>query len=443
VAILDQITAIVIVMMENRSFDHVLGYLCLPPYGGRTDIEGLVHPDTDPRFANDYDHQIYRPFPMADAPLPHDLPHDRHAIQTQLAPSGGTFTMSGFVQAYVESTHSVVEAPPPLGYLTANAVFMSNFLARNYLVCDHWFASLPADTHPNRAMAFTGSALIDDTKVRLLPYRDLMFDWLTQHGVRWRVYHSGLSFFLLFGDYELVLGPHFRSVRQLAGDFATEPDDTIPQVIVVEPEYGDAPVHFGFTPNDNHPPLPMGPGEHFLRDVYTALVNSPRWQTTMLVVVHDEHGGFFDHVPPVPITSPVPPGALYTDAFTSTGVRVPALVASPFVRRGSCYSGLLDHTSILQLLAEKFAGDRRAYSDDVNWRLDQGIESLSSVLSPEQRQDVPAAPATPVLAVQTLRATNPLLTEREQAFALAAQRLMAYDRGRAIRQFPELIHLSP
>ena len=78
----------------------------------------------------------------------------------------------------------------------------------------------------------------------------------------------------------------------------------------------------------------MGPGEHFLRDVYTALINSPRWQTTMLVVVHDEH------------------------------------------------SGTLDHTSILQLLAEKFAGDRRAYSDDVNWRLDQGIESLSSVLSP-------------------------------------------------------------
>jgi phospholipase C len=74
-AALDQIKLIVVVIMENRSFDHVLGYLSLPQYGGRIDIDGLINPDTDPRFASEYDHQIYRPFPMADGPLPHDLPH--------------------------------------------------------------------------------------------------------------------------------------------------------------------------------------------------------------------------------------------------------------------------------------------------------------------------------------------------------------------------------
>ena len=120
--------------------------------------------------------------------------------------SGGTATMTGFVRAYVMSTHSVVEQPPPLGYLTANSVFMSNFFARNYLICDHWFAPLPADTHPNRAMAYTGVSLIDDTKARLIPYRNLIFDWLTAHGVRWRVYHSGFSFFSLFGIFEQTLG---------------------------------------------------------------------------------------------------------------------------------------------------------------------------------------------------------------------------------------------
>jgi phospholipase C len=442
-ATLDAITTIVVVMMENRSFDHVLGYLCLPQYGGRTDLDGLVNPDTDPRFANDYEHQIYRPFAIPDGPLSHDLPHARREVETQLAFSGGTATMTGFVRAYIMSTHSVVEQPPPLGYLTANSVFMSNFFARNYLICDHWFAPLPADTHPNRAMAYTGVSLIDDTKARLIPYRNLVFDWLTAHGVRWRVYHSGFSFFSLFGIFEQTLGDNFRSVRQLADDFANDPDDVVPQVIFVEPEYVDSPVHFGFIPNDNHPPLPIGPGEHFLRDVYAALTNSRRWAGTMLIVTHDEHGGFFDHVPPRPIRSHVPPGALYRDPFATTGVRVPAIIASPLVQSGTCYSGTLDHTSILQLFAEKFGGGRRGYSDDVNRRLDQGIESVSSVLSSERRQDVPVPPTTPVPALLMLRATTPIITENQKAFEVAAQQLLAYDRIRAIRQFPELIHLLP
>jgi phospholipase C len=351
--------------------------------------------------------------------------------------------MTGFVQAYVNSTYSMVDQPPPLGYLTANSVFMSNFLARNYLICDHWFAPLPADTHPNRAMAYTGVSLIDDTKARIIPYRNLVLDWLTAHGVRWRVYHSGFSFFSLFGVIEQTLGDNFRSVRQLAGDFENDPDDVVPQVIFVEPEYEDSPVHFGFIPNDNHPPLPIGPGEHFLRDVYVALAKSRRWAGTMLILTHDEHGGFFDHVLPRPITSPVPPGALYRDPFATTGVRVPAIIASPFVQSGTCYSGTFDHTSILQLFAEKFGGDRRGYSDDVNRRLDQGIESVSTALSSQRRQDVPVAPTTPVPALLVLRATKPIITENQKAFWVAAQQLMAYDRTRAIRQFPELVHLSP
>jgi phospholipase C len=441
-ATLDHISTIVVVMMENRSFDHVFGYLCLPEYGGRTDIDGLVNTGTDPRFANEYDHQIYRPFAMPDGPFPHDLPHARREIETQLAFSGETATMTGFVQAYVNSTHSVVDQPPPLGYMTANSVFMSNFLARNYLICDHWFAPLPADTQPNRAMAYTGLSLIDDTQARIIPYRHLVLDWLTEHDVRWRVYHAGFSFFSLFGVSAHLLGDNFRSVRQLAGDFENDPDDVMPQVIFVEPEYADSPVHFGFTPNDNHPPLPIGPGEHFLRDVYAALAHSQRWSSTMLIVIHDEHGGFFDHVPPQPITSPVPPGALYQDPFATTGVRVPAIIASPFVQSGTCYNGNLDHTSILQLFAEKFRGDRRGYSDDVNGRLDQGIESVSSALSAQRRQDVPVAPTTPVPAQLVLHAVQPIITANQGAFLLAAQQLMAHDRARAIRQFPELIHLQ-
>jgi phospholipase C len=439
---LDDIDTFVVLTLENRSFDHLLGYLSLPQFGGRTDIDGLVNPDTDPRYANEFDRQIYRPFPTTDGRLLHDLPHGRAEVAIQFALANGRPTMSGFVQAYVETSHSIVEQPPPLGYLTPPDVFMSNFLAQNYLVCDHWFAALPSDTHPNRVMSVTGSASVDETKSRIIPHQNLVFDWLTSHGVRWRVYHSGFSFFMLFGRFDLVLGDHVRSIRDLASDFEGEADATRPQVIFLEPEYADSPVHFGFVPNDNHPPEPIGPGEHFIREIYAALINSPRWRRTMLLVVHDEHGGFFDHVPPLPVTMPIPGIASYTTPFTTTGGRVPALVASPYVRAGTAYNGSLDHTSILQMFAEKFAGDRRRYSDDVNRRIDQGIESASRVLSSQARPDVPKPPATPVAVQQVLRPTTPAVTENQKAFVVAAKQMATYDRTRAIRQFPELVHLQ-
>src|ERR1700682_4236767 len=153
VAALDRIRTIVIVMMENRSFDHLLGHLSLPQYGGRTDLDGLVDPEHNQDYANFLDNQVYRPFAMtADNQLDHDLPHDRSSVQVQLAFHGGEATMSGFVQAYVNMNHSSVANPPVMGFLTTGSLPTSSFLARNFLVCHRWFAPLPADTQPNRAM---------------------------------------------------------------------------------------------------------------------------------------------------------------------------------------------------------------------------------------------------------------------------------------------------
>src|SRR5262249_51655880 len=126
----------------------------------------------------------------------------------------------------------------------------------------------------------------------------------------------------------------------------------------------------------------------------------------------------------------------------TTGVRVPALVASPFVPSGTCYHGNLDHTSLLQLLAEKFAGDRRAGSDVGQLRIGQGIEELSGGLAPQQRQDLPQVPTPPVSVTQALRTTQPAITETQKALLLAGQQLLAHDRAGAIRQFPELLHLQ-
>src|SRR5207245_3209584 len=101
-AALDQIRTIVVVIMENRSFDHVLGYLSLPQHGGRRDVDGLVDLDTDPRFASEYDQQIYRPFPMADGRLMHDIPHGRRAVAIQITVNSATPTIRGLLRVCLD-----------------------------------------------------------------------------------------------------------------------------------------------------------------------------------------------------------------------------------------------------------------------------------------------------------------------------------------------------
>ena len=127
----------------------------------------------------------------------------------------------------------------------------------------------------------------------------------------------------------VLLNQNFRWFDELASDFQIEPDSTFPQVILIEPAYDDDP--FALHPDDNHPPLPMGPGEVFLSRVYKAVTSNPqRWARTVLLIYYDEHGGFFDHLPPLPVHTPAP-NAEYPE-FQTTGPRIPAIVVSPLVR---------------------------------------------------------------------------------------------------------------
>jgi phospholipase C len=446
---LDELQTIVIVMFENRSFDHLLGHLSMPEHGGRSDVEGLVNPKDNPAYVNFHGGEGFSLFPRRDAVFPHDLPHGRASVGAQLAPApSGRFSMSGFVEAYVQSTGSPLQDSPPMGFLTPADVPTSSFLASEYVVCDHWFAPLPTDTHPNRCVAFSGESLIDDTQVRVIPANPgtLLFDWLDAHQVPWRVYHCGLSFFTLFGRPDLVLGPSFHSFRSLPAHMAAAPAPGDPQVIVIEPEYADSPVHFGRAPNDNHPPLPIGPGENFLREIYTALTaNADRWARTLLVVTHDEHGGFFDHVAPPAMETPPPANALFSAPFQTLGPRVPTLVASPWVARGKAVKDRMDHTSILQLLSEKFAGTT-AYSPEVERRKRQGVVSLSAVLTAgpgTARTAVPSPPQGTTTQAMLVPPWTPPVTEGQQAFADAGRRLLAHDPVLALQRFPELAHLPP
>lgn len=443
---IDDIDTIVMVMMENRSFDHVLGHLRHPQYGNRPEIDGLIDPETTTAYDNFYESRVYKPFATPDQVLPHDLPHTRAHIETQINVLNGQPTMGGFVQAYVDTTHSVVNRPPPMGFLKPSAVPMTDFLANEYLVCNNFFSSVPTGTQPNRAVAYTGNTLIEDNVTGLIPHDQLVLDWLTQHDVRWRVYHSGLSFFLLFDPFNQFFSSHFRSVRELPRDFAEERTSRRPQVIFIEPEYEDSPVHIGgMTPNDNHPPLSMGPGEAFLHTIYSALVNNPkRWARTLLVVTYDEHGGFYDHRAPLSLNMEPPAGATYTDPFIWSGPRLPALLASPMVERGGVANHHFDHTSVLQLLAEKFAGGPGYYSNDVTARRDQGIESLSEAITRSKpRRDLPLAPTAPIVQPMHHRGgVKKALNENQQAFHAAAQEHLREHGKQATKTFPELAMLS-
>ena len=437
------IDTIVIVLLENRSFDHVLGHLSYGEFRNGTEVDGLHDPLQRTEYKNLYGGQAYYPATTRDGMLATDLPHERELVRTQLAssPADGHYRMNGFVEAYYQftTTHRTL-LPEPMGFLTPSDVPITNFLANQFAVCDRWFAPLPASTQPNKIMAYTGATRIDRSSGVFPKVDPTLLDWLTDHHVPWRVYSSGLSFFALLGRFDLVLGEGFRPFARLPLDVATEPDASFPKVVVVEPSFGDAPVHLGYPPNDNHPPLAIAFGEEFLRTVYSALSAGDRWARTLLVITYDEHGGFFDHVPPLPI--PYEPPAGEFPPFESTGLRVPALVVSPLVASRTVVSHPMDHTSILQLLAEKFGDAGESYSPAVRDRRDNhGIVSVSQALNLDSpRVGVPRAPTVPLQGKATLGMHAGLPSPMQQAFANAATHLVSQYPTETKDRYPELFH---
>ena len=438
------IDIVVIVMMENRSFDHMLGYLRHPRYGKRKDVNGLRSTRSD-EYANPFESEAYYPFRIRkDLPLPCDLPHERKEIATQLAfsPVTGGPTMTGFVEAYYEATQvNRTRQPEPMGFFTAAEVPITDFLARNFAVCDRWFAPLPASTHPNRLMAFSGYTRRDTTEVAFLPDQDLVFDWLDRKRIRWRVYSAGLSFFALMPRlWDEILGPRFRSFPRFVDDMRSEPLGEFPQVIFIEPDYEDSPVHLSGHGNCNHAPLSIGYGEEFFRRVYQALTLSPeKWARTLAIFTYDEHGGFFDHEPPIRVRTDPSHGEDYLP-FETTGVRVPTIVASPLVRPGTLYSGNLDHTSILQFLAERFAADESGYSPEVNARRAEGIRNVSEVLNLDSpRTDLPPVPLAPIPVRSALTAVRLSTSPNQEAFEKAAASLVEERHDEVVERYPSLV----
>jgi phospholipase C len=445
-----RIDTFVFLMMENRSFDHMLGYLRLPAFGGRADVDGLTALD-NPDYANPRANaSIVYPFIAPnDDTFSGDLPHERQEIAVQLAYAGaaGGYVMNGFAKAYEAYTASTgLPHPPPMRVMTPPLLPVTSFLADEYVVCDRWHAPLPTSTHPNRLMALSGYSLLDKTPGGLLPDQDVLLDWLDRHDVRWRVYSAGLSLFMLMPKmWPWLLTDRFRSVSRLAYDVQHESADSFPQVIIVEPDYDDSPVHLSGHANDNHPPLPVSFGEIFVKSVYEALTsNRARWGKTLMVLNYDEHGGFFDHVAPPRVPFPPPPGASFTmGPFTSAGLRVPALLISPYAPRRTAAHGLYDHTSSLQMLADRFDPSGAPYSEyvEARRRAPDPIGSVTEALSPEARADIPRLTHEPLISPSApLLSVRPPTTAGQKCFAAAASAFAAARGQDALQKFPELAH---
>src|SRR5579863_777677 len=449
-AILDQIDTIVVVLMENRTFDHMLGYLSHPSYGNRTNVEGQCADSVWLEgFTNECNGVRRAPARTQRLDMSDDPGHERANFEIQLGarlPSGA-YPMTGFMQNYADAGVPATSYGEVMGFLTPNGIPITAFLADHYAICDHWFAPIPTSTQPNRLMAMGGYTKTDNTFTDTVPDQDLIYDWCEiqkQRSVQWRVYHEGWPFFMvmnkwrgaIIADWTPLGNGRFRDLDRLEHDFQ---DSTFPQIVFVEPKYTSD--HFSSAiPSDDHAPSSVSGGQDFLRRVYGALTaNRDRWQRTVMIVTYDEGGGLFDHVSPPELTTTV----VNAKPFTTLGLRVPALIVSPLVKPGSLFKGILDHTSILKFIGQKF-GDNGLYSPQVNGR--PLVGSVLDVLNDQfccvetVRTDAPQPPPfTPTDGFVRGRSYHPVTPSAEAfAYALNRMRLDDGERRLAARKFPEL-----
>jgi phospholipase C len=358
---LDKVDHVVVVMLENRSFDHLLGYLSL--HGGRQDIDGL-----HPGLVNEHDGRTYPIHHLASTAVDVDPDHSSPAIDRQIA--GGD--MSGFVASLARTLadDGVPDGDPAIamGYYNGSDLPVYDHLAREFTVCNRWFSSVPGSTLPNRLYALAGSAAgsrDDVARPRPPLYQKSSFvRHLDANGVSWRWYSFDPGT-LRLSDAHYLLGHHQQfayfskaglpwrtkldiTVNDRVGSFLEDAaSGSLPAVSWIDPAFTNF-NPLGFPVNDDHPPADVRDGQDLVLAIYDALAGSPHWDTSLLVVVYDEHGGFYDHVPP--------PRAVDDDpvTFGGYGVRVPAMIVSPWVEPQSVTDTLFDHTSIIKTILLRF-----------------------------------------------------------------------------------------
>jgi phospholipase C len=417
--LLPQIRHIVVLMMENHSYDNYLGML-------RCRGEGFpLAPDGQPDVSNrGADGELIRAFRLPSPNQRHGLPaqswHASH-LQWNEGRNDGFVTSAQAVQSQAKAgTATDVDtaagaAVVGMGYWSEHDLPFYYGLAQTFPLADHWFSSCLGPTFPNRRFLIAGTAhgLIDDSPYDLLDYppAGTIFDMLTEHGISWANYHpvarerSRLRHYVRHKHkmarrrlrsaarslpttpkdarkdiqftadvFPLGIGRYMKHVRGIDQLFTDAADGTLPAFSIVDPDFN---VYSEENPQD------IRKGESFAAEVISQVLHGNGWPHTLLIWVYDEHGGYYDHVPPPAATPPddiegrsvvgtessvtaflrpVLPGLVKSKEnltegphrYDRYGFRVPAVIVSPYARPGYVCSTILDHTSVLRLVEEKW-----------------------------------------------------------------------------------------
>jgi phospholipase C len=362
---LDNLKHIVVLMMENRSFDHMLGSLTAvnPKIDGVK--AGLGNPDTTGA--------VVAPQALAEfqGQLDPDPDHHFPAVDLQIfggdTSAGRQANMQGFVKSYFNQQRDVGHSQKIMYYFAQNQLPVLTTLALEFAVFNRWFASIPGPTICNRAFAHYGTSF-GRVDMNLLyvnePFKsiyDRLINATPKHTSKLYYYDTTSSTMeitnLLQHQPEL-----FGSYDQFLNDCKT---GNLPEYSFVEPNYNDHDGDEGEeVASDQHPDHNIQAGELFIASVYNAIKqNANLWASTALLVVYDEHGGIYDHVVPPGCTpdqfqaSANDTGTGMPFLFDRLGVRVPAILISPWIAKGTVVDRIFDHASIPGTVTKFFLGD--------------------------------------------------------------------------------------
>jgi len=393
---LDNLKHIVVLMMENRSFDHMLGALKAadPRINGLTGTESNLDTTNEPAKV--------QPHAEFQSQLDPDPDHHFPAVHKQLffgtAGPPALPSMGGFVQSYFDQQRDVNHSRKIMYYFATDKLPVLHTLARSFAVFNGWFSSIPGPTICNRAFAHYGTSF-GQVSMDMFYLKDPIkstYERMLQAGRTAKLYYydpssSTMEIVNLLQNQPQIFGTY----QQFLSDCA---QGTLPDYSFVEPNYTD---HTGDgggeeLASDQHPDHDVQAGEVFIASIYYAIrQNADLWRSTALLIVYDEHGGIFDHVPP-PACTPDGYSASLQDtggvsfAFDRLGVRVPAVLVSPWIAKATVVPGpedpasgrVFEHASIPATITQHFIG---AY--DARTPREKAALTFLDLLSDQMRPD--------------------------------------------------------
>jgi phospholipase C len=361
---------VVVLMLENHSYDNLLGMLGRGP-GQTPRGDGFrIGRDGRPTATNPYgDGRIQHAFRMPTTCQFSRRPSQEWQASHEQYNNG---RLDGFVSCRIAPGIPESVGPVAMGYWTDEDLPFTYDLATHFPLCDRFFCSLLGQTDPNRRylIAATSSGMTDDIGTSAgnavpdatlaLPSGGTIFDKLTLHGLTWTDYCAQFPTGATAELYPFNDAENAATKKPLADFFTDAAAGSLPNFSLVDPDFGT---------QSQENPQNIVVGERLLQRVVDAVGNGPAWRSTVLIVTYDEHGGYYDHVPPPRAIAPdkippaVQPGEKSYDGFWRYGFRVPTIVVSAYAKRHHVSSVVHDFGSILAFVERKWNLGALTYRD--------------------------------------------------------------------------------